>query len=63
MDGVISLVELYKKLYEDALCEIAESHSSEDEEIDGTTCFKITRGCQFCEQYKLFCINKSEDYK
>ena len=36
-----------------ALNEIAESHSSEEKEIDGTMCFVVSCGCEFCEQWKM----------
>ena len=39
--------------YKDALNEIAESHSSEDVEVDGTMCFGVTCGCEFCEQWRI----------
>ena len=38
--------------YKNAINEIAESHSSEEEEIDGTMCFKVTCGCEFCEHWR-----------
>jgi len=41
-----------KEMYMDALNEIAENHSSGEEEIDGTMCFKVDCDCSFCEQWK-----------
>jgi hypothetical protein len=53
LDGVITLAEFYKLAYKNALNEIAESHSSEEEEIDGTMCFIVSCGCEFCEQWRI----------
>jgi len=39
--------------FKNALNEIAECHSSEDVEEDGTMCFSVTCGCDFCEQWKI----------
>ena len=38
--------------YKRAIDEIAESHSSEEVEVDGTMCFSVTCGCEFCEQWR-----------
>lgn len=53
IDGVITLAEFYKSAYKNALNEIAEIHSSEEEEIDGTMCFVVSCGCEFCKQWKM----------
>ena len=53
IDGVIMLAEFYKLAYKNALNEIAKIHSSEEEEIDGTMCFVVSCGCEFCEQWKM----------
>jgi len=53
LDGVITLAEFYKLSYKNALDEIVESHSSEEEEIDGTMCFSVACGCEFCEQWRM----------
>ena len=53
LDGVIALAEFYKLAYKNAINEIAESHSSEEEEIDGTMCFVVSCGCEFCEQWRI----------
>jgi hypothetical protein len=53
IDGVITLAEFYKLAYKNALNEIAKIHSSEEEEIDGTMCFVVSCGCEFCEQWKM----------
>ena len=58
LDGVIDVAEHYKSAYEEALGEIAESHSSEEEEIDGTMCFVVSCGCEFCEQWRM--LNKQQ---
>ena len=39
--------------YKRAIDEIAESHSDHEEEIDGTMCFVVTCGCEFCEQWRV----------
>ena len=40
--------------YKKALDEIAESHSTEDVEVDGTMCFLVACGCEFCEEWRIF---------
>jgi hypothetical protein len=52
-ESVILLVEFYKLQYERCLDEIAENHSSEEEEIDGTMVSIVTCGCEFCEQWRI----------
>lgn len=47
--------EVMRKLedrYKKALDEIAESHSDEDVEVDGTMGFSVTCGCEFCEEWR-----------
>jgi hypothetical protein len=39
--------------YKRAIDEIAESHSVEEFEVDGTMCFTVTCGCEFCEQWRM----------
>ena len=53
LDGVIALAEFYKLAYKNAIFEIAESHSIEEEEINGTKCFVVSCGCEFCEQWRI----------
>ena len=60
VDTVITWVEFYKLAYEEALSEIAESHSSEEVEVDGTMCFCVTCGCEFCTQFMK--INEEAEY-
>ncbi|HSH50966.1 MAG TPA: hypothetical protein VK982_04500 [Bacteroidales bacterium] len=60
-ENVIKLVEFYKLQYKRCLDEIAESHSSEEEEVDGTMCFVVSCGCEFCEQWRK--LNKLEKIK
>jgi len=43
------LIDCHKK----ALDEIAENHSNEDVEVDGTMCFSVTCGCEFCEEWRI----------
>jgi hypothetical protein len=53
IDDIVTLIKFYKLAYENALNEIAESHSNEEEEIDGTMCFAVSCGCEFCEQWRI----------
>lgn len=52
----VNYLQVIRKLtsdYKNALREIAESHSSEDVEVDGTMCFSVTCDCEFCEQWRV----------
>ena len=52
------LIDKYLK----ALDEIAESHSCEDETIDGSVCFIVSCGCEFCKDWiKYFDSKVVED--
>lgn len=52
---VSNYLQVIRKLiadYCDVLDEIAESHSSEDVEVDGHMCYKVDCGCEFCRKWE-----------
>lgn len=53
LDVVIKLAEFYKSECESAIDHIAEIHSDQEEEIDGTICFVVKCGCHFCEKWRV----------
>jgi len=48
----LQVIRKLKEQYREALDEIAESHSVDQIEVDGTMCFKVACGCEFCEQWR-----------
>ena len=50
----LQVIRKLKERYNKALAEIAESHSTEDEEIDGSMCFRVDCNCEFCQEFLDF---------
>ena len=48
----LQVIRKLKDRYMSALDEIAESHSSRDVEVDGTICFDVDCGCEFCIEWR-----------
>ena len=49
----LQVIRKLKENYSKALNEIAESHSVDDVEVDGTMCFVVDCCCEFCEKWRV----------